>query len=214
MKNDIYIMIDLETLGVFPDAPIIQIAAIAFKIHNKDNCLKYEKIKELNIKVKIDDLQEIEKDTLIWWLETNPNLLLNLLNDSFSEDGIESFGEKEAMFELQYFITQLDANDKDIYLIGNGVMFDNNFIRTKMNKHKIEYPIYYTNDLDFRTHIKLGCINFNEIHNTNLDVSEYKTSIHKFRGVKHNAYFDVINQIELFITVMEQLVLGKKEGEC
>lgn len=215
-ERDIFIMVDLETLGTKIQSPIIQIGAIAFSLDKDDYGRTIPHLEgEFNIKVTPDkeSMANTDLPTLRWWLKTDPELLRQLLSkngpDGEIRDGLEMFTEKAAMCELEKFITDFEhITDKDnIFLIGNGILFDNNFIRHHMDKYDVEYPIIYSNDLDFRTVMKLGAMKMKYDRNIHsLDAYDYKNIIHRFKGHKHDALADSKNQMYMFIKALNHLV--------
>lgn len=198
MKKRVFIMVDLETLGTSANAPIIQIHAQMF------DCQGSEVNNKFSCRIKPESLENADLDTVKWWLDTNPDLLSRLLDDSYSDDMPPILLEKTAM---EYFAEWLSGYDtigsmNDIYLIGNGVLFDNNIIRNTMERHGIKYPIKYSNDIDFRTLMLIGTMKTELKFNTDMSEYEYKKKMHEFIGEKHNAKDDVENQIELFIKTL------------
>ena len=54
---------------------------------------------------------------------------------------------------------QKDAGDSNnVFLWGNGILFDNKLIQNKMNQYGIKYPIFYRNDRDMRTIVELAAL--------------------------------------------------------
>lgn len=195
-------MVDLETLGTSVNAPIIQLSAVCFNLENDDIQL-FERFIDLN------DNFNVDKDTLKWWLDTNAGLLEHILNHDSRRN------EKLALLDFESWITSLsnDNSLNDIFLIGNGILFDNNIIRHHMEFYDIRYPINYSNDIDFRTLILLGTIKLESAMGYQLTPWNFKDAIHDFIGTKHDAMDDTLNQIEMFKKTLRYLVADEKGWE-
>lgn len=190
-KNRIDIMVDIETLGNETESTIIQIAAMAFDIKTGE------------VKDKFNMIADIEKNelpisatggTIKWWLNTNAELLKELLNEGkvSSEDMIKYF--HGWMSELRH----KEAREKkdltltgDLYLWGNGILFDNKIIQHHMESIGLEYPIFYRNDRDVRTIVDLAGAK------SGLSEKELKAKFNDESLVAHNAFDDVVYQISL-----------------
>ena len=140
MRRDI--MVDLETLGTTTDSTVFQIAAAEFDITTGE------------IRSTFNMCCDISKgpvsasgSTIKWWLDTNKELMATLLSKG-------TVSEKE-MFEAFYQWLKVD-DMSETYFWGNGVLFDNNFVRDKLTHFGMKYPIYYRNDRDVRTILELA----------------------------------------------------------
>lgn len=174
------IMLDLETLGIVGDVPIIQISAIAFDIISGEHIGKFDQ------KIKISDNLTINKSTLKWWLQTDAKLLESILSDGNASEAIS----------ISNFISWINATIEEagskelVYLWGNGILFDNRIIHHKCEKYGYKYPIFYRNDRDLRTLLELACMK------TEKDFDELKKSAHSGL-VQHDALDDCRAQIIL-----------------
>ena len=181
------VMVDLETLGTNIDSTIIQISAIAFNIESKRQYGLFDE--RVDIK-GVSDLK-IDGETLLWWLNENPSLLKKLLSD-------EGFPPEELLIKFHnwiaylYYIFEASGKKVEIYLWGNGILFDNKMIEYQMKKIGLDYPIFYRNDRDLRTIVDLTA------KKLNVSTSELKDSI-EFSGEEHNAIDDVEYQIKLLM---------------
>lgn len=181
-RGQVHVMLDIETLGTESDTLIFQIAASKFDI-------KTGEIREnFNVIQNIDVIKSatINPSTLLWWLETNPMLLRDLLakkGGKVSDDILLEF--KEWIDFIQ------DILADDVLLWGNGVIFDNRFIREQMMVRGLEYPIKYKNDRDVRTILALAA--------DKLGVSEasIKERLKDDRLTEHHALDDVEAQVKL-----------------
>lgn len=181
MRTDI--MLDIETLGTEEGSTIFQVAAISFDITTG-------KIKDtINIIGDIEKYNSLTVDgsTLKWWLNTNKELLTDLLNSG-------TYDEYELFETLYKWITkQSETGDmKDVYLWGNGILFDNAKIQSALNSCSgLHYPIFYRNDRDLRTLLELASLK------TGLTESELKSSVEDESETLHDAFDDTKYQIRL-----------------
>lgn len=178
MRTDI--MVDIETLGTKTGATIFQIAAASFDITTgqvKDT---------INLTGDIAQYDELNVDgsTLKWWLDTDKDLLHALLSGgNLSEVGL--------LTKLLTWIYAQTPDNKDVYLWGNGILFDNVKISDLCAKHGLPYPIFYRNDRDVRTILELASLK------SGLMEKEIRASVASESERKHNAFDDVMFQIRL-----------------
>ncbi|MCM3109899.1 3'-5' exonuclease [Lederbergia lenta] len=180
MSKRVDIMVDIETLGKGSNATIFQISAIAFDIITGEHYSTFNKIADIS---KNDKLV-VDGSTLIWWLNTNKELLAELLNN-----GHNSSDKLLIMFN-DWIHTQSD-DINDIHLWGNGILFDNKMIEEQLISLGVDYPIYYKNDRDVRTIVDLAG---KKLEITEQELKEY------FKDeslTEHDALDDVKYQIKL-----------------
>lgn len=145
--NRIDIVVDIETLGNEPGCTIFQIAAIAFDIKTGKIIKQFNKIADLSI---AKDFLKVNGSTLIWWLQTNKELLTELLTtkDCSPYSLIDNFYK---------WLLLLKSDYKEVYMWGNGILFDNALIKQAFKDVNINYPIDYNKDRDIRTIVELAC---------------------------------------------------------
>lgn len=178
------IMTDIETLGRGNDTTVFQIAACAFDIKTGEVLNTFNQI----VNIKRDNNISIDGGTLIWWLNTNKELLTTLLNSGTAS-------QKEMFINFKKWIEQLqeDAGRSDeVFLWGNGILFDNKLIQSKMKEYNIEYPIFYRNDRDMRTIVELAALKCGI-----KTEKEFRTINRGKEYVEHDGYDDVKAQIEV-----------------
>lgn len=113
-----HIMVDIETLGVDNAPPVLQIAAMEFDL---DTGTVYETFNQV---ADITSLKNVSMDTLDWWLRTAPMVLSEL-----SQKGEET--EKELICNfVQWLNTKID-----VFLWGNGILFDKATIILNSNEN-------------------------------------------------------------------------------
>lgn len=195
-------MVDIETLGKKMDSTIIQISAIAFDINSG------KQLSEFNRVADIEENKEINVcgDTLKWWLNTDKELLSKLINGGAgsSKDVLREFHRwiktTEASVKMNnWFKDNVSTSDNNIYLWGNGILFDNRMIQGQMENIGLEYPIFYRNDRDVRTIVDLASAKLG------ISERELKDKYNDDELVKHYALDDVKYQIKLVVGCYKEL---------
>lgn len=180
------VMVDIETLGKADNTAIFQIYAEAF---NRDT---FETIDTLELKININTIKPelMDMDTLYWWTQNHGELFKKL-----TETTDEHTGEYHAAYQLARWFENLRfayaSGDNDIYLWGNGSMFDNIKIKNLLTRNGEKYPIYYRNDRDLRTLIDCAS------RNSGLSEENIKELVTIGSEVQHDAKDDVAFQIRL-----------------
>ena len=182
------VMVDIETLGTKSDSTIFQISAVAFDIATGRHFDKFNRIADIT---KNEDYEmNVTGSTLVWWLNTNPELLADLLNKGKGSS-------KRLLEDFHRWLEELDSND--IHLWGNGILFDNKMIQHQFELNGLEYPIKYKNDRDLRTLVDLTCAKLG------LTEKELRNKYYDPALEPHDAFNDVINQINITVNCYEEL---------
>lgn len=183
------IMVDIETLGNKSDSTIIQIAAAAFDINTGEIFSYMNEIADIE---QNKESLNVTGSTLKWWMKTNPQLLNDLLNG----------GTKSSSWVIGYFHAWLQqyVDDNDVYLWGNGILFDNKMIQHQMELNNLNYPIFYRNDRDLRTLVELTSVKFG------ISEKELRELYYDSDLTAHNAFDDVHNQIALAVGCYTSLI--------
>lgn len=189
MNKKINIMTDIETLGVQANSTIFQISASAFNIETGEIIDSFNKFADVS-----KSTLNADGSTLKWWTKTNPELFAQLLNEG-------ELSPEELVFEFHGWLTQFtEDKDNDVYLWGNGILFDNNMIRTQFENVGLKYPIFYRNDRDVRTIVDL-CAN-----KLGISENELKAKFDDESLTAHNAMDDVVFQVNLVSYCYNKLV--------
>jgi len=188
------VMVDIETLGTGADSTIFQIAAMAFDIRTGKPLSFFDEVADIE---KNSRPLKVDGSTLKWWLNTDKELLTDLLNkgDMSSEELLHSF---------YVWLNNLTEDIKDVYLWGNGIIFDNKMIQHQLIELGLDYPIHYKNDRDVRTLLELASIK------TGLSEREIKDRFEDEDLREHNAMDDVIYHINLAIYCFRVLTEGEE----
>lgn len=186
MRMDI--MVDIETLGNKTDSTIFQIAAVAFDIETGKHLQTFQRIADISSNKTLN----VTGDTLKWWLNTNKELLSDLLNQG-------QYSSEDLLIEFSNWMMSIVLHH-DAYLWGNGILFDNKMIQHQLESIGITYPIFYRNDRDVRTIVELAS------HKTGLTEKELRKKYYDSNTEAHNAAHDVANQIRLVTACYEELI--------
>ncbi|MCL1696372.1 3'-5' exonuclease [Lysinibacillus sp. BPa_S21] len=200
MRKDI--MVDIETLGTGENATVFQISAMSFDLTTGDN---HDSINLIGDIEKYGSLN-VDGSTLKWWLNTDKELLTELLIKG-------TYAEYDLFEALQKWLeAQSTTGDmKDVYLWGNGILFDNAKLQTNLNSCSgLKYPIFYRNDRDVRTILELASIK------SGLTEDEIKESVTDENERKHDAFDDIAFQIRLVVKCYKILMDTKElnSEEC
>ncbi|HIA8233008.1 exonuclease [Escherichia coli] len=176
-----HLMIDLETMGKNPDAPIISIGAIFFDPQTGDMGPEFIKTVDLETAGGI-----IDRDAIKWWLKQSREAQSAILVDEIPLD--------DALLQLREFI---DENSGEFFVRawGNGANFDNVILRRSYERQGIPCPWRYYNDRDVRTIVELGkALEF-----------DARAAI-PFEGVPHNALDDARHQAKYVSAIWQKLI--------
>lgn len=177
------VMIDLETLGTSPDAPILSIGAVYFDPETGkmgDMC-----------HFKIDFVEackdrQIDAATVKWWLMQSDDARGALLTDDegrpglYKDDILDMFGR---------FLVE------DCIVWGNGATFDISMLENLYGQLGVETPWKFYNVRDVRTIVAAaeGII---------------ERSDFPFEGIKHDALADAVHQAT-YVSAMWKMLRKK-----
>ena len=176
-----HLMIDLETMGKNPDAPIISIGAIFFDPQTGDMGPEFIKTIDLETAGGV-----IDRDTIKWWLKQSREAQSAIMTDEIPLD--------DALLQLREFIDE-NSGEFFVQVWGNGANFDNTILRRSYERQGIPCPWRYYNDRDVRTIVELGkAIDF-----------DARTAI-PFEGERHNALDDARYQAKYVSVIWQKLI--------
>ena len=174
-------LIDLETMGKNPDAPIISIGAIFFDPQTGDMGPEFSKTIDLETAGGV-----IDRDTIKWWLKQSREAQSAIMTDEIPLD--------DALLQLREFIDE-NSGEFFVQVWGNGANFDNTILRRSYERQGIPCPWRYYNDRDVRTIVELGkAIDF-----------DARTAI-PFEGERHNALDDARYQAKYVSVIWQKLI--------
>lgn len=183
----VHIMVDMETMGKKPNAPIVSIGAVVF--NPSTGILGETFYKVVSLESAVSWGAEIDPSTVIWWLKQSSEARSAIAND----DAIK-LDDALLMF-TDFVMDNITGGRKAAQVWGNGATFDNAILRSSFELTCIDCPWDYWNDRDVRTMVELGkAIGFNP-----------KASI-PFEGDQHNALADAQHQARYVSAIWQRLI--------
>nr|EJS9691580.1 3'-5' exoribonuclease [Escherichia coli] len=176
-----HLMIDLETMGKNPDAPIASIGAVFFDPQTGEQGPEFSKIIDMGTCGGTVDISTIE-----WWLQRSGEARAAILADRIPLD--------DALLQLREFIDE-NSGEFFVQVWGNGANFDNVILRRSYERQEIPCPWRYTNDRDVRTMVALGLV-------MDFDARNVTT----FEGERHNALHDARYQAKYVSAIWQKLI--------
>ncbi|EEC7656884.1 exonuclease [Escherichia coli] len=182
-----HLMIDLEAMGINPDAPIISIGAIFFDPQTGDMGPEFSKTVDLETAGGV-----IDRDAIKWWLKQSREAQSAIMTDEIPLD--------DALLQLREFIDE-NSGEFFVQVWGNGANFDNTILRRSYERQGIPCPWRYYNDRDVRTIVELGkAIDF-----------DARTAI-PFEGERHNALDDARYQAKYVSVIWQKLIPSQADS--
>ncbi|EPE5778147.1 3'-5' exoribonuclease domain-containing protein [Escherichia coli] len=175
-----HLMIDLETMGKNPDAPINTLAGKFFDPATGEMGPEFSKTIDLETAGGV-----IDRDTIKWWLKQSREAQSAILTDEIPLD--------DALLQLREFIDE-NSGEFFVQVWGNGANFDNVILRRSYERQGIPCPWRYTNDRDVRTMVALGLV---------MDFDA--RSVITFEGERHNALHDARYQAKYVSVIWQKL---------
>ncbi|HHY2176951.1 TPA: 3'-5' exoribonuclease domain-containing protein [Escherichia coli] len=176
-----HLMIDLETMGKNPDAPINALAGNFFDPATGEMGPEFSKTIDLETAGGV-----IDRDTIKWWLKQSREAQSAILTDEIPLD--------DALLQLREFIDE-NSGEFFVQVWGNGANFDNVILRRSYERQGIPCPWRYTNDRDVRTMVALGLV---------MDFDA--RSVITFEGERHNALHDARYQAKYVSAIWQKLI--------
>ncbi|HEA6330166.1 TPA: 3'-5' exoribonuclease [Escherichia coli] len=176
-----HLMIDLETMGKNPDAPIASIGAVFFDPQTGEIGPEFSKIIDMDTCGGTVDISTIK-----WWLKQSREAQSAILTDEIPLD--------DALLQFREFIDE-NSGESFVQVWGNGANFDNVILRRSYERQEIPCPWRYTNDRDVRTMVALGLV-------MDFDARNVIT----FEGERHNALHDARYQAKYVSAIWQKLL--------
>ncbi|EOS8170058.1 3'-5' exoribonuclease [Escherichia coli] len=182
-----HLMIDLETMGKNPDAPINAIAGNFFDPATGKMGPEFSKTIDLETAGGV-----IDRGTIKWWLKQSREAQSAILTDEIPLD--------DALLQFREFIDE-NSGEFFVQVWGNGATFDNVILRRSYERQGIPCPWRYTNDRDVRTMVALGLV---------MDF-DARTTI-PFEGERHNALHDARYQAKYVSAIWQKLIPSQADS--
>ncbi len=181
-----HLMVDLETMGKKPGAPIVSVGAVFFDPASGKTGAEYYQV--INLESSMSFGARPDASTILWWLKQSPEARSAIVVD-------DTVGLVEALELFLDFIAENAANgSKNVQLWGNGSSFDCSLLEAAFELAYTPFPIPHWNYRDVRTVVELGkAIGLN---------SRYDIP---FEGDQHNALADARHQVKYVSAIWQRL---------
>ncbi|ANZ86715.1 3'-5' exoribonuclease domain-containing protein [Citrobacter freundii] len=181
-----HLMVDMETMGNSPDAPIVSIGAVFFDPSTGNTGAEFYQVVSLESSMSFGMKPDASK--IQWWLKQSSEARSAILVD-------EAMGLLETLEFLADFIAENAANGSHtVQLWGNGCSFDNVILRRAYALTDTPFAVPFWNDRDVRTMVELGkSVGINP----RFDIP--------FEGDMHNALSDARHQVKYVSAIWQRL---------
>ena len=181
-----HLMVDMETMGNSPDAPIVSIGAVFFDPSTGNTGAEFYQVVSLESSMSFG--MKPDASTIQWWLKQSSEARSAILVD-------EAMGLLETLELLADFIAENAANGSHtVQLWGNGCSFDNVILRRAYALTDTPFAVPFWNDRDVRTMVELGkSVGINP----RFDIP--------FEGDMHNALSDARHQVKYVSAIWQHL---------
>lgn len=181
-----HVMVDLETMGNNPEAPIIAIGAVFFDPGTGKTGEEFYQIVSLESAMEFG--AKPDAATIIWWMKQSAEARAAIT-------GGDAISLMDAIDNLDEFIHTNSANGiKYVQLWGNGSSFDNVILRRAYEQVGAELSVPFWNDRDVRTIVELGkVVGINPRYQIPFD------------GDMHNALADARHQVKYVSAIWQKL---------
>ena len=143
-----HLMVDVESLGKKPDAPIVSIGAVFFDPASGLTGPEFYKVISLESAMEWGGVPDAS--TIIFWLKATPEARSEIVMD-------DAIPLDDALLQFKDFIAENAANGKDsVQVWGNGASFDNILLKDSYDRTGIPCPWKHWNNRDVRTIVELG----------------------------------------------------------
>lgn len=181
-----HLMVDMETMGNSPDAPIVSIGAVFFDPSTGNTGAEFYQVVSLESSMSFG--MKPDASTIQWWLKQSSEARSAILVD-------EAMGLLETLELLADFIAENAANGSHtVQLWGNGCSFDNVILRRAYALTDTPFTVPFWNDRDVRTMVEMGkSVGINP----RFDIP--------FEGEMHNALSDARHQVKYVSAIWQRL---------
>ncbi|HCD3005322.1 TPA: 3'-5' exoribonuclease [Enterobacter cloacae] len=183
-----HLMIDLETMGNKPNAPIVSIGAVFFEPTTGE--LGPEFYRVVSLKSSVENGAVPDPETIMWWMKQSEAARMAICEE-------DSITISAALIKLNTFI--LDNADIDkVQVWGNGATFDNVIIRSSYDRAFLPCMWKFWNDRDVRTIVELGkAVGINPRRDI------------PFEGDLHNALADARHQAKYVSAIWQKIITAQ-----
>lgn len=182
-----HISLDIETMGIGPNAPILSISACYFEPSTGEIGETFHQ--HIRLESAMRNGMSPDADTITWWLSQGKaaqNKLLKGQNDA---------SELQIVLTIfKQFLESCKGNINNLQIWGNGPGFDNEKVKNAFETCGYKVPWKFWNDRCMRTIVQLT-------QDANLNVTPVP-----FEGVKHNVLDDCIHRAKIISTAYQVLL--------
>ncbi|TKU48940.1 exonuclease [Citrobacter sp. wls712] len=181
-----HLMVDMETMGNSPDAPIVSIGAVFFDPSTGNTGAEFYRVVSLESSMSFG--MKPDASTIQWWLKQSSEARSAILVD-------EAMGLLETLELLADFIAENAANGSHtVQMWGNGCSFDNVILRRAYALTDTPFAVPFWNDRDVRTMVELGkSVGINPRYDI------------PFEGDMHNALSEARHQVKYVSAIWQRL---------
>lgn len=181
-----HLMLDIETMGKKPGAPVISIGAVFFSPDTGETGGEFYQVISLESCMSFGAVPDAS--TILWWMKQSAEARSGILVD-------DAVGLVEALEMFDSFIADNAANgSRSVQLWGNGSSFDCTLIEAAFELADIPFPIGHWNYRDVRTVVEMGkAVGLN----CRYDIP--------FEGDQHHALADARHQVKYVSAIWQHL---------
>lgn len=181
-----HLMVDIESMGKKPGAPIVSIGAVFFDPASGQTGPEFYKVISLESAMEWGGVPDAS--TILFWLKTTPEARSEIIMD-------HAIPLDDALLQFKDFIAENAANGKDtVQVWGNGATFDNVLLEDSYARAGISCPWKYWNNRDVRTIVELGkAVGYTPRHEI------------PFEGEPHKAISDARHQVKYVSAIWQHL---------
>ncbi len=185
-----HLMIDLETMGKGPNAPIVAIGAVFFS--PATGVLGRQFHTPVNLSSDMAAGAKPDGDTILWWLGQSDETRAFIANKQAPDI-------HTALDKLTVFVADNCEKPKYLKVWGNGAAFDNVILRSAYERCGRAPCWEWFNDLDVRTVVAMG-------REVGFDPKQDMA----FEGERHNALADAIYQAR-YVSMIWQVLTRRAQ---
>lgn len=181
-----HLMVDIESMGEKPDAPIVSIGAVFFDPATGQTGPEFYKVISLESAMEWGGVPDAS--TILFWLKETSEARSEIVMD-------HAIPLDDALLQFKDFIAENAANGKDtVQVWGNGATFDNVLLENSYARTGITCPWKYWNNRDVRTIVELGkAVGYTPRHEI------------PFEGEPHKAISDARHQVKYVSAIWQHL---------
>lgn len=172
-----HIMVDIETMGTRPNAPIISIGAVAFDGSTVHSTTLHRVV---SLKSSVDSGAVIDPGTVMWWMRQS-----DMARAAFEDGQNEAVSLEAALRDLGQMVCLYGNDLRGVW--GNGASFDNVVITESCRRLGMAPLWEFWKDRCYRT-VK----------------NMYPNVLMQFDGTAHNALDDAISQARHLVAINQR----------